>query len=161
MKYKSQISVWPVKLFLTDFINDWSREKPLDLYKYVPVTYEINIRCNKTEVFIPGKPFFIEFLFTSKINLFNVFKRSPTPNRRTILLLPKINRLYTRISTHLSRRSNFDHFCTILTRAFSADFSCDKFWQWCADWSSSFLCDFGVFDFVVHFRIFHKLLVFD
>ena len=105
--------------------------------------------------------FLLNFYLQAKINLFDVFNRSPTPNRRTILLLPKINRLYTRISTHLSRRSNFDHFCTILTRAFSADFSCDKFWQWCADWSSSFLCDFGVFDFVVHFRIFHKLLVFD
>lgn len=27
------LAVWPVKLFLTDFINDWNREQPLDIYK--------------------------------------------------------------------------------------------------------------------------------
>ena len=64
----SILFVWPVKLFLTDFINDWSREKPLDLHHYVPVTYEMSIRCNKTEVFIPGTVCAADFLFFFTLN---------------------------------------------------------------------------------------------
>ena len=54
LQNSSLLFVWPVKIFLTDFINDWSREQPLDLYTYVPVTYEFIIRAENTEVFFPG-----------------------------------------------------------------------------------------------------------
>ena len=63
----SVLFVWPVKLFLTEFINDWSRERPLDLYKYVPVTYDINIRCTHTELLIPGNTFLYILLFVKII----------------------------------------------------------------------------------------------
>ena len=36
LKGTNALFVWPVKQVLTDLINDWSPDKPLDLVDYVP-----------------------------------------------------------------------------------------------------------------------------
>ena len=73
----SCLFVWPCKIFLTEFINDWSREQPLDLYNYVPVTYEFIIDCTRTEIFIPGKSIIIFFFNITRYRIlfFNFHSR--------------------------------------------------------------------------------------
>lgn len=53
IKESSLMFVWPIKQFMTDLINDWSPDKPLDLVDYVPVTYEFQIRFHQLEVLLP------------------------------------------------------------------------------------------------------------